>query len=159
MRNENTPWGREGLNRSQWLTKHRGAHNMAIGALSHPDIKDAPPATILRHIRDESVPAPAEIFALALQQSADFVESQGSRDHGWIARLRQAAELAMEEARHRDDDEKDKEEAPEAEQREEPKRQPSRLTRTRRKLEAIAPPPPEVTRADPYKLLRGDTEG
>ncbi|MBU2326854.1 MAG: hypothetical protein KJ755_05765 [Alphaproteobacteria bacterium] len=101
---EHTPWAREGLSRSQWLLKYRGALNMAIQALSHADLKDAPPATILRHIRDESVPAPPAIFAVALQQSADFVQSQGSRDHGWITRLREAARLAMEEAREGEDE-------------------------------------------------------
>lgn len=151
MRDANTPWAREGLNRSQWLLRHRGALNMAIGALSHPDLKDAPPATILRHIRDESVPAPAEIFALALQQSADFVTSQGSRDHGWIARLRQAAELAMQEAREGEGEEDEAEEAAKPEP--EAQKPASRATRLRRKLEAYAPLPEPATAVDPRTIL------
>lgn len=147
MRDANTPWAREGLNRSQWLLKHKGATNMAIGALCHPDLKDAPPATILRHIRDESVPAPPEIFALALQQSADFVESQGSRDHGWIARLRQAADLALEEAREGEgEDEAEEPAKPEPEAQ----KPVSRATRLRRKLETIAPLPEPATAVDPF---------
>lgn len=140
-RDQHTPWAREGLNRSQWLLKHRGALNMSIQALSHPDLKDAPPATILRHIRDEAVPAPAELFALALQQSADFVESQGSRDHGWISRLRQAAELALAETREGEGEEEEAEETAKPEDRKPPARTRSTREALRRHLAQHEPKP------------------
>jgi hypothetical protein len=93
IKDQNTPWGREGMNRSQWLRRYRAAINMAVQSLGNPAVPSWRPEEILGHVRANSVAAPCEIYAIAMRQSADHRQATQGLSRT-VVRIRQAALLA-----------------------------------------------------------------